>query len=614
MISIMISITIKFQIMGNYEELKQAVSNVIKTNGNQEITGATMQNTLLSIISTVGINATFAGIAKPTTNPGTPDQNVFYIASENGTYSNFNGITLNDEVVIFSNKNGSWEKTNAGLATQNKLLELESKTVGIIVTHEFTNESYDVNLDFNYKAGDKVTIEVFTDSSINTSIYGNSTTPYEGGNKYPGVRVNGGYGKATYIFNEDGKLTTFGYPNGTSVTKEFTANFRLSIISNDNMFSAINECSEINDEITDIKGYKQVNSKVLNISSTVSQGNLEFLITANKKYLLKVDCSEPYNTTILGNPKLNYIDGKYYEDGVFPGIKIVNGQGSITISNNTDTNLSSWGFASTETSALYEGDYTFTLLELSENSESLISLRQSIDEIKIPPIAQANGFIRIFHSMGGIGDSLSSGEIVTGNGTGEDPFVYNDRYNFSWLANIARKYSADWRCFSNGGQTAQEWLGRWLSQLTSEENKRSLYFIALGTNDEGLINKGQLVLGTKDSNSDESSFAGYYKKIIESVHAYSEHSIIMCCTTYGKQTVLSPINNLIQEISDLYDYCYFINIAQKSTFNLGSEYARGGHFDTMGYVKIADAIEILVDDVIENNKTKLSTWGVNAPN
>lgn len=600
--------------MGNYEQLKQAVFDVIKTNGNQEITGAILQNTLLSIISTIGINATFAGIAKPTTNPGTPDQNVFYIASENGTYSNFNGITLNDEVVIFSNKNGSWEKTNAGLVTQNKLLELESKTVGIIVTHEFTNESYDLNLDFNYKAGDKVTIEVFTDSSINTSIYGNSTTPYEGGDKYPGLRVNGGYGKATYIFNEDGKLTTFGYPNGTFVTKEFTANFRLSIISNDNMFSAINECSEINDEITDIKGYKQVNSKVLNISSTVCQGDLEFLITANKKYLLKVDCSEPYNTTILGNPKLNYIDGKYYEDGLFPGIKIVNGQGSITISNNTDTNLFSWGFASTETSALYEGDYTFTLLELSENSESLISLRQSIDEIKIPPIAQANGFIRIFHSMGGIGDSLSSGEIVTGNGTGEDPFVYNDRYNFSWLANIARKYSADWRCFSNGGQTAQEWLERWLSQLTSEENKRSLYFIALGTNDEGLINKGQLVLGTKGSNSDESSFAGYYKKIIESVHAYSEHSIIMCCTTYGKQTVLSDINSLIQEISSLYDYCYFINIAQKSTFNLGSEYARGGHFDTIGYVKIADAIEILVDDVIENNKTKLSTWGVNAPN
>lgn len=63
--------------MGNYEQLKQAISDVIKTNGNQEITGAIMQNALLSIISTVGSNATFAGIATPETNPGTPDKNVF---------------------------------------------------------------------------------------------------------------------------------------------------------------------------------------------------------------------------------------------------------------------------------------------------------------------------------------------------------------------------------------------------------------------------------------------------------------------------------------------------------------------------------------------------------
>lgn len=90
--------------MGNYEQLKQAVSDVIKTNGNQEITGAIMQNALLSIISTVGSNATFAGIATPETNPGTPDQNVFYIASEKGQYVNFDSIVLYNEVAIFTNK------------------------------------------------------------------------------------------------------------------------------------------------------------------------------------------------------------------------------------------------------------------------------------------------------------------------------------------------------------------------------------------------------------------------------------------------------------------------------------------------------------------------------
>lgn len=112
--------------MGNYEELKQAVSDVIKTNGNQEITGAILQNVLLTIISTVGNGATFAGIATPTTNPGTPDQNLFYIASENGTYSNFNGFILNNEVAILSNENGNWVKTNTGLATQLQFSELES--------------------------------------------------------------------------------------------------------------------------------------------------------------------------------------------------------------------------------------------------------------------------------------------------------------------------------------------------------------------------------------------------------------------------------------------------------------------------------------------------------
>ena len=111
--------------MGNYEQLKAAVSAVIKTNGNQEITGAVMQNALLSIISTVGDNATFAGIATPDTNPGTPDQNVFYLAAQPGVYSNFGGVELTDQVLIFANKNGNWVKTDSGIATSAKVSELE---------------------------------------------------------------------------------------------------------------------------------------------------------------------------------------------------------------------------------------------------------------------------------------------------------------------------------------------------------------------------------------------------------------------------------------------------------------------------------------------------------
>ena len=96
--------------MANWTTLKATIADVIKTNGNQEITGAVLQNTLNSIVSAVGENATFAGIATPTTNPGTPDGPVFYIALELGVYSNFNGITLKNSgfAIIYNTDDNEW--------------------------------------------------------------------------------------------------------------------------------------------------------------------------------------------------------------------------------------------------------------------------------------------------------------------------------------------------------------------------------------------------------------------------------------------------------------------------------------------------------------------------
>lgn len=125
--------------MGNYEELKAAVVSVIKTNGNQEITGQVLQNTLTTLISQVGANATFAGIATPDTAPGAPDQNVFYIATENGQYVNFDGITVTDEVAILTNKNGSWAKSVTGIA----LLDAANRDIFYNVSFNFPNDGID---------------------------------------------------------------------------------------------------------------------------------------------------------------------------------------------------------------------------------------------------------------------------------------------------------------------------------------------------------------------------------------------------------------------------------------------------------------------------------------
>lgn len=94
--------------MANYDNLKKAISDAIKTNGNNEITGEVLQNALLTIISTIGENATFTGTATPITNPGSPDQNVFYLISEPGIYSNFGGLIVNYNQLycVFSDGSG----------------------------------------------------------------------------------------------------------------------------------------------------------------------------------------------------------------------------------------------------------------------------------------------------------------------------------------------------------------------------------------------------------------------------------------------------------------------------------------------------------------------------
>ena len=176
--------------MGNYEQLKQAVADVIKSNGNQEITGAILQNALLTIISTIGTDATFAGIATPTTKPGTPDQNVFYIASENGTYSNFNGVVLSNEVSVLSNNNGNWVKTNTGLATQQQFSELDKKIIKVEFTDNEKINEYIKEMYIDMAVVDKEKLN----SMSKLQITGNNTS----GNKF--VRFTDSSYSASYFF------------------------------------------------------------------------------------------------------------------------------------------------------------------------------------------------------------------------------------------------------------------------------------------------------------------------------------------------------------------------------------------------------------------------------
>ena len=71
----------------------------------------------------------FMGAATPATDPGTPDQKVFYIASEAGTYTNFEGIVLTDGEIVILKYDGTWSKESTEAASLEKVKEIGQQVI-----------------------------------------------------------------------------------------------------------------------------------------------------------------------------------------------------------------------------------------------------------------------------------------------------------------------------------------------------------------------------------------------------------------------------------------------------------------------------------------------------
>lgn len=104
--------------MANYSAIKAAVNAYIKANGKKEITGHILNSVLNATIDSLGRYFQFAGGAMPTDDPGTPDQNVCYLAGEPGVYTNFGGITIENEEVALLFWDGEWTKQRVLLGIQ----------------------------------------------------------------------------------------------------------------------------------------------------------------------------------------------------------------------------------------------------------------------------------------------------------------------------------------------------------------------------------------------------------------------------------------------------------------------------------------------------------------
>lgn len=127
--------------MANYTSLKTAIQNVVKTNGNNEITGALLQQTLFAMVNSLGAEYQFLGRALPSTVPGTPDHNVAYIGGA-GTYPNFDNAVVQDGNIGVFKYNGSWtiETIQVGKNYDAQIEQLEQAVNGgtVVKTIEYS--------------------------------------------------------------------------------------------------------------------------------------------------------------------------------------------------------------------------------------------------------------------------------------------------------------------------------------------------------------------------------------------------------------------------------------------------------------------------------------------
>lgn len=193
----------------SWEILKADIDANVYTNTEGLIDGDALALQLKSMASAIGENATYAGVATPTTDPGSPDGLVFYFAIQAGTYSNF-GAYVHSGIggVVLSNATGSWVGTNFGFATTDAIEKLDAAKASATVGKNLFNAYSDYITSSKYLTNTG-------EEAINSNYIISAYMPVTPGLSYT---KSGLYGGNVYSAFYDEDLNILTYSNAQTVT------------------------------------------------------------------------------------------------------------------------------------------------------------------------------------------------------------------------------------------------------------------------------------------------------------------------------------------------------------------------------------------------------------
>lgn len=302
--------------MSNYNSLKATIDANIKQNGRQEITGQILNSVLNQMVTTLGAGYQFAGVATTATNPGTPDAKVFYIANGKGTYTNFGGLEVTEDDVVVLYWDTAWHKVATGIASNEKLTELESATkdyAGVITQATKIIEPLIVGKEIYYKfsvAYHTIGCIGFFDASDN--IIGNwigNTSSSDPANNYEGTIVvpEGAIYLKAFTGNNTGFTFTIDHLYYTDSFNGQIKNINLELskslkATSDN--NSNNVAFSVSDETNnyDVRD-KNANRLIVNTSETIENADTLRSLVANLilkkgKYIIQCNFTNQKDTDV----------------------------------------------------------------------------------------------------------------------------------------------------------------------------------------------------------------------------------------------------------------------------------------------------------------------------
>lgn len=219
-------------------------------------------------------------------------------------------------------------------------------------------------------------------------------------------------------------------------------------------------------------------------------------------------------------------------------------------------------------------------------------------------IKRDGGLFSIFHKVGYIGDSLSSGEHEYTKDDGSTGFI--DLFDYSYGQVIARATGTTALNFSSGGRTAATWLTGFATQaFDTPANICQAYVIYLGTNDMD-PNKNPYGMGNvttdvdvNNYNNNGLTFAGRYATIIQRIKAVQPKAKIFCCTVPKSPSATGQraTNPIISAIVDLFDDVYLLDLFTYAE-TITNDLRVGFHLSSAGYTVFAWQVMSYIDFLI----------------